>query len=77
MIDSASHLTSKVPFVIPCTNLFYGLYYYIGSMVYYLIYEWFAPKNGTIFNAPYFLNRQELLEIFPHLNPKYSMGVVY
>lgn len=45
--------------------------------MYYLIYEWFTPKNGRQFHPPYFLNRQELVEIFPHINPKYSMGVVY
>lgn len=38
MIDSASHLTNKVPFVIPCTSSFHSFYYYIGSLVYYFIY---------------------------------------
>jgi glycerol-3-phosphate dehydrogenase len=57
MLDSASHLTSKVPFVIPCPSPFHGLYYYVGSLVYYFIYEFFAPLTPTIFRAPYFMNR--------------------
>ena len=77
MIDSASHLTNKFPCVIPCKNIFYGLYYYAGSLIYYLIYKWYSPKTATGFLPPYFLNRQELVEAFPHINPKYSLGVVY
>ena len=44
MLDSAPYLTTKIPFVIPCTNMFYSLYYYIGSMVYYWIYRMYSPK---------------------------------
>lgn len=61
MIDSASHLTSKFPCVIPCKNIFYGVYYYIGSLMYYLIYKWYSPKTTTAFHSPYFLNRTELV----------------
>jgi len=77
MIDSAPHLTTKIPFVIPCQNTFSAIYYYIGSMMYYALYKYFAPDTRTKFNAPYFLNRTELTEIFPNINPKYSAGVVY
>lgn len=77
MIDSAPHLTTKIPFVIPCNNMFWAIYYYIGSIMYYTLYKYYAPESKTKFNAPYFLNRSELTEIFPYINPKYSMGVVY
>jgi glycerol-3-phosphate dehydrogenase len=77
MIDSASHLTNKVPFVMPCTNIFAASYYYIGSLLYYWIYRWYSAGKGTEFKGPYFVNREELKDIFPHLNPKYSTGVVY
>lgn len=77
MIDSAPHLTAKLPFVIPCTNVFSAIYYYVGSVVYYLIYKLYSPVTPTSFRMPYFLNREELVNIFPNLNPKYDMGVVY
>ena len=77
MIDSAPHLTTKIPFVIPCTNLLSATYYYIGSLFYYLIYAFYSPSTPTSFNMPYFMNRIELTSIFPHMNPKYTMGVVY
>jgi len=77
MLDSAPHLTTKIPFVIPCTNIVYSLYYYIGSMVYYWIYRLCSAKEGTQFNSPYFVNRTEMKEIFPYLNGKFTTGVVY
>jgi glycerol-3-phosphate dehydrogenase len=77
MIDSAPHLTTKLPFVIPCTNVFKAIYYYVGSVVYYLIYKLYSPETPTAFRMPYFLNREELTTIFPNLNPKYDVGVVY
>ena len=77
MVDSAPHLTTKIPFVIPCTDLFSATYFYIGSLFYYLIYAFYSPSTPTSFNMPYFVNRLELTSIFPHINPKYSMGVVY
>lgn len=77
MIDSASHLTAKIPIVIPCTNMFYSCYYYLGSLVYYLIYSWYSDHKGTEFSMPYFMGRSDLTNIFPHLNPKFSSGVVY
>lgn len=77
MIDSAPHLTTKIPFVIPCTNIFKAAYYYVGSLVYYLIYYAYSPPTATTFRMPYFLSREELTSIFPHLNPKYDIGVVY
>jgi hypothetical protein len=61
MIDSASHLTNKFTCVIQCTYIFSGLYYYAGSLMYYLIYKWYSPKTTTVFKPPYFLNRQELV----------------
>lgn len=57
MIDSAEHLTAKIPFVIPCTNVFSAVYYYVGSLMYYLIYHWFAPAGKTAFKMPYFMDR--------------------
>jgi glycerol-3-phosphate dehydrogenase len=57
MIDSAPHLTVKLPFVIPCTNIFKAVYYYVGSVVYYLIYWLCSPLTPTVFRMPYFLNR--------------------
>lgn len=47
MVDSASHLTCKLPFVIPSTNLFWSTYYYLGSMIYYWIYSWYSSHKGT------------------------------
>jgi glycerol-3-phosphate dehydrogenase len=77
MIDSASHLTNKVPFVIPCTNFLYSLYYYTGSLMYYLIYGWYSNNKGTNFAMPYFMGRNDLTRLFPYLDPRYSSGVVY
>jgi hypothetical protein len=58
MLDSAPYLTAKIPFVIPCTNVFQAAYYYVGSFIYYLIYHYYAPKSTTNFNMPYFINRE-------------------
>jgi glycerol-3-phosphate dehydrogenase len=77
MIDSAPHLTTKIPFVIPCTNTFTTLYYYMGSLMYYWIYKYFSPNTKTVFRPPYMINRQELVEIFPNMNPKFTNGIVY
>jgi glycerol-3-phosphate dehydrogenase len=77
MIDSAEHLTTKIPFVIPAQNIFQGFYYYIGSVLYYAIYSIYAPKTETIFNFPFFFNREELTSAFPKISPKYDIGVVY
>lgn len=77
MIDSAPHLTTKIPFVIPCSNILTASYYYVGSILYYLIYYSFAPKTKTAFNFPYLINREELKDIFPGMSPKYNHGVVY
>ena len=77
MIDSAPHLTTKIPFVIPCSNTLVAIYYYIGSMMYYLIYKYYSPNTKTAFNRPYFLNRTQLTQIFPYLSPKFTTGVVY
>jgi|LakMenEpi03Aug12_release.lakeMendotaPanAssembly.Ray.scaffolds.fasta_scaffold66107_2 hypothetical protein len=54
-------MNDKIPFVIPTTSSFASIYYYVGSVVYYLIY-WFASekKNTIKFNFPYFLHRGEL-----------------
>lgn len=57
--------------------MFSALYYYIGSVVYYSIYHYFAPKTPTSFNLPYFFNREEMTSVFPNLNPKFDTGVVY
>ena len=77
MIDSAPHLTTKLPFVIPCSNVFQAVYYYVGSVVYYLIYSLYSPATPTAFRMPYFLSREELTTIFPHLNPRFDTAVVY
>lgn len=77
MIDSAPHLTTKLPFVIPCSNVFKAVYYYVGSVVYYLIYSLYSPVTPTVFRMPYFLSREELTNIFPYLNPRFDIGVVY
>jgi glycerol-3-phosphate dehydrogenase len=45
MIKNAEYLCEKIPFVIPSPNFFKTLYYYAGSVVYYLIYFYYAPKN--------------------------------
>jgi glycerol-3-phosphate dehydrogenase len=58
MIDSAPHLTTKLPFVIPCSNVFKAMYYYVGSVVYYLIYRIYSPATPTAFRMPYFLSRE-------------------
>ena len=77
MIRSASYMNDKVSFVIPTTNTFWTMYYYIGSVVYYMIY-WATNLPGTPkFNFPYFLNRFDLRDIFPFISDKYHGGVVY
>lgn len=77
MIRSASYMNDKISFVIPCTNSFWSAYYYLGSVVYYLIYWLYSPKNTVKFNFPYFLHRNELREYFPFMDDKYQSGVVY
>jgi glycerol-3-phosphate dehydrogenase len=57
--------------------MFQACYYYVGSLVYYMIYLLYSPQTPTTFKMPYLINRQELKEIFPKLNPKYDIGVVY
>ena len=77
MLRNAAYMNDKISFVIPTTSFFTTAYYYIGSVVYYLIY-WFASEKNTIkFNFPYFLHRNELRDIFPYIADKYQSGVVY
>lgn len=70
-------MNEKIPFIIPCQNSFQSLYYYVGSLFYYAIYWFWCPKGTTNFNFPYFLNRNDLKDIFPYISEKYQSGVVY
>ena len=77
MIRNASFMNDKVSFVIPCTNSFDSAYFYIGSLVYFLIYWATRPANTPPFNFPFFVNRSELRDFFPFISDKYQSGVVY
>lgn len=77
MIKNAEYLTEKIPFVIPATNLFKTMYFYVGSVVYYLIYHHYAPKDTVEFNFPTFMHQSELRKFFPFMSDKYTTGVVY
>ena len=77
MIRNASYMNDKVSFVIPCTNSFWSMYYYAGSLIYYMIYLATNLPGTPKFNSPYFLGRQDLRDMFPFMSDKYDGGVVY
>ena len=60
MIRNAGYMNDKISFVIPCTNSFWSMYYYIGSVVYYMIYWFTNPKNTPQFSFPYFFHGNDL-----------------
>lgn len=53
------------------------MYYYAGSVVYYLIYYHYAPKDTVEFNFPIFMHQSELRKFFPYMSERYTTGVVY
>jgi hypothetical protein len=57
MIENAEYLTHKIPFVIPSTSIFKTAYFYAGSVVYYMIYAWYAPRGSTFFHFPTFMHK--------------------
>lgn len=77
MLRNAAYTNEKIPFVIPATNMLASAYYYIGSLMYYFIYLATREKDTVKFNFPYFLHRNDLKDIFPHISDKYQSGVVY
>ena len=70
-------MSEKIPFVIPATNVFKTMYYYAGSVVYYLIYHYYAPKDTVDFNFPTFMHKTELRQVFPYMSDRFTTGVVY
>lgn len=53
------------------------MYYYAGSVIYYLIYHHYAPKDTIEFNFPTFMHKEELHKFFPYISDKFTTGVVY
>ena len=77
MIRSASYMNEKVPIVIPYSSSLSAIYYYAGSIMYYLIYWASSPPATPRFSFPFFFTRQELHELFPFISDKFQGGVVY
>ena len=39
VISNADYLTRPISIILPCTNLFWALYYYAGLLMYHLIFK--------------------------------------
>jgi hypothetical protein len=57
--------------------MFKTMYYYLGSVIYYMIYYHYAPKDSVQFNFPTFMHQSELRKFFPYMSDRYTTGVVY
>jgi len=78
MIQNAQYLNKPLPTVIPTNSLFTTLYYYVGSIVYHMIYYLFDDeRNITMMPLPYILGQQEVFSIFPKLDKRVKYGVTY
>lgn len=77
MINNAPYMNHKISIVIPCRNSFWSAYYYIGSVVYHMVYKLSSKDEGIKFNFPFFASRDDLRNISPYISDKYGSGVVY
>ena len=78
MLQNAQYMNSPLPTVIPTFSLFRTAYYYVGSLVYHLVYYLFDDeRNHSIMPVPFILGRQEVLNMFPKLSRDVKFGVVY
>lgn len=77
MINNAPYMNHKLSIVIPCTNSLWSAYYYLGSVVYHLVYWLNSKPDGVSFHFPFFASRDDLRAISPFISNKYASGVVY
>lgn len=78
MVDNAYYMNKVLPLVIPCRNIFFAMYNYIGCVLYHVIYKLQPTENAnTIFPFPKWMGNDELKANFPHLDYKFKYGIVY
>ena len=78
MVDNAYYMNKVLPLVIPCRNIFFAMYNYIGCVLYHAIYKLQPTENAsTIFPFPKWMGNDELKANFPHLDFKFKYGIVY
>lgn len=67
MLNTAPYMNTKLELVIPCTNLFWLGYYYIGaSMYHFLSYvNWWRTNYAYKLPRPSFVGRNMMKELFP------------
>lgn len=62
--------------IIPSDSLFLAGYYYIGTVVYHLVYSFYADSNVNFkFNFPGIFTQNEMNIYFPQLDKKYKYGI--
>ena len=78
MVDNAYYMNKVLPLVIPCRNVVFAMYNYVGCVLYHAIYKFHPTKNAsTIFPFPKWMGNNELKATFPHLDFKFKYGIVY
>lgn len=77
-VENAFYMTKSLPCVIPSTSFFQTAYFYIGTVVYHLIYLYYSDKDTSYrFNFPVVYGKEQLKSNFPFLDEKFKYGVVY
>lgn len=77
MVHNAQYMNKLLPIIIPSNSTWETIYYYAGSLVYYLVYKAFDTNAAVSFPPPYVLGKQDVLRAFPDLAGKIKGGVVY
>ena len=82
MLNNAPYMTNQVAIVIPATNIFKAVYYYLGCR----LYDYLSRRNKETkylqnlsfsVDAPRLVLGKKLREIAPDLQKRYKYGVVY
>ncbi len=68
LLKNAPHLVKRQPFVIPCYSWFAKMKYLAGLKM----YDWLSGRFS--FGKSRFLNKKEILEQLPGINPKHLSG---
>ena len=78
MVDNAYYMNKVLPLVIPCRNIIFAMYNYLGCVLYHAIYKMQPTENAsTVFPFPKWMGNDELKANFPHLDFKFKYGIVY
>ena len=79
MLNSAPYMNKSVKMVVPCKNIFYLIYYYVGVNFYHFIsfLNFVFSRDYTLkLPRPQFVSKRRMKELFPLLK-RASYGVLF